>query len=50
MKSFTPETYVSPDGKHRMRVTSPTVAVRMRARGWRPAPPARAAGKKTDKH
>lgn len=28
--------YVSPDGKSRMRVTTPETATRMRARGWKP--------------
>lgn len=30
------QTYVSPDGQSRMRVTTPETAIRMRARGWKP--------------
>ncbi|WP_329520505.1 hypothetical protein [Spirillospora sp. NBC_01491] len=31
-----PEIYVAPDGSTMTEVTTPTVAVRLRARGWLP--------------
>lgn len=41
------QTYVSPDGQSRMRVTTPETATRMRARGWKPESEAAAEPAKT---